>query len=124
MASNSDGVWNEQGATLEIEMRPRFTEPFGHIFFMCLPALPRLYHFQTCLGRIQQRNEQRQRDFEEQKEKELYNAKIEFFTRITHEIRTPLSLITMPLEEVMKNTRKSDPDRENLSIIADNAHRC
>lgn len=124
MASNSDGVWNEQGATLEIEMLPPFYRTlWAYIFYVLAGIAAVCIIFRLVSGRIQQRNEQRQRDFEEQKEKELYNAKIEFFTRITHEIRTPLSLITMPLEEVMKNTRKSDPDRENLSIIADNAHR-
>ncbi len=31
--------------------------------------------------------------FEHKKEKEIYQAKIEFFTNVAHEIRTPLTLI-------------------------------
>jgi len=60
---------------------------------------------------------------EERKEKELYHAKIEFFTNVTHEIRTPLSLIKLPLDEVMKQVDKNDDKWENLSIIQRNANR-
>lgn len=36
------------------------------------------------------------------KDKELYQSKIDFFTHMVHEIRTPLTLILTPLESVMK----------------------
>lgn len=62
-------------------------------------------------------------ELERQKEKELYDAKIGFFTHITHEIRTPLTLITVPIEEIMKQTEKSSPAYEGLSIIQRNSNR-
>jgi signal transduction histidine kinase len=39
--------------------------------------------------------------FEREKEREIYNAKIEFFTNVAHEIRTPLTLIKMPLDKLL-----------------------
>lgn len=35
--------------------------------------------------------------FEQEKEREIYNAKFDFFTNVAHEIRTPLTLIKGPL---------------------------
>lgn len=60
---------------------------------------------------------------ERQKEKEIYDAKIGFFTHITHEIRTPLTLITVPMEEIMKQTEKGSPTYEDLSIVQRNSNR-
>ncbi len=57
------------------------------------------------------------------REKELYNSKIDFFTNITHEIRTPLTLITVPIENVMNNIGEDDKNYEVLSIIRRNANR-
>lgn len=47
------------------------------------------------------------KSFELAKEKEVYDTKIAFFTNITHEIRTPLTLIKGPLENVLS---KGSPD--------------
>ena len=38
--------------------------------------------------------EERQKLFEIEKEKELYESKVDFFTEIAHEVRTPLTLIS------------------------------
>lgn len=58
-----------------------------------------------------------------QKEKELYDSKISFFTNITHEIRTPLTLITTPLEEIIENSGKDSPNYEDLCIVNRNAQK-
>jgi signal transduction histidine kinase len=54
------------------------------------------------INKTRKHNAQLLHELENSKEKELYAAKIEFFTNITHEIRTPLSLIKAPLDEVLK----------------------
>ena len=59
----------------------------------------------------------------EEKEKEIYRAKFEFFSNITHEIRTPLSLIRIPIEDMIKRASSDSRDYGNLMIIRDNADR-
>ena len=57
------------------------------------------------------------------KEKEIYNAKINFFTNITHEIRTPLTLIKMPLDKIMATGRYTPESEKDLRTIQANTDR-
>ncbi|MBP1675122.1 MAG: hypothetical protein H6Q24_1260, partial [Bacteroidetes bacterium] len=61
---------------------------------------------------------------EASKEKEILNAKINFFTNITHEVRTPLTLIKGPLDKILKSGINNSKDTEdNLLIIRRNTDR-
>ncbi len=61
--------------------------------------------------------------FEQEKEREVYNAKIDFFTNVAHEIRTPLTLICGPLESVMLKNPTDADTRENLDLMKQNTER-
>lgn len=50
-------------------------------------------------------------------------ARINFFTNISHEFRTPLTLIITPLDELLQRSRLQGADRQQLSIIRRNAIR-
>lgn len=55
---------------------------------------------------------------------ELDNAKTQFFSNISHEFRTPLTLIINPIEEALKNSEAySGTDRKNLIMVHRNAIR-
>lgn len=64
-----------------------------------------------------------QERFEREKEHELYNSKIDFFTNIAHEIRTPLTLIKSPLENVLASKDIPEKDKEDLHIMELNTDR-
>ncbi len=60
---------------------------------------------------------------EAQKQKEIYDAKINFFTNITHEIRTPLSLIKMPLDKLIAEKEYTPKSEKDLLTIQANTDR-
>ncbi len=51
---------------------------------------------------------------------EATEAKINFFTNISHEFKTPLSLMLVPLEELIKNNRLSEETLRSLTLIKKN----
>jgi len=67
--------------------------------------------------------EERQKLFEIEKEKELYESKISFFTAIAHEIRTPLTLINGPMEAINEMNISEPKLNKNLSVIGQNTKR-
>lgn len=57
------------------------------------------------------------------KQKEIYDAKINFFTNITHEIRTPLSLIKMPVDKIVSEKDYTESSRDDIMTIKSNTNR-
>ena len=61
--------------------------------------------------------------FEHAKERELYDTKISFFTNITHEIRTPLTLINAPLDNILSKGNTDPATTHDLNIMKRNTDR-
>lgn len=60
---------------------------------------------------------------ENEKQKEIYDAKIKYFTNITHEIRTPLSLIKMPVDKIISSEGYKPGAKEDIMTIKANTDR-
>lgn len=59
--------------------------------------------------------------YQVKQEKEVYKSKINFFINLVHEIRTPLSLIRLPLEK-LQETQREGRDVKYLSVIDKNVN--
>lgn len=123
-ASNSDGVWNEQETSLHLSILPPFylsgwAYCFYVLFFMgCLVCA--IFYFK----RRNYRKQHRQMEMlEQEKEREVYHAKIDFFTNVAHEIRTPLTLIKGPLENIILKKEVDSETKEDLYIMKQNTER-
>lgn len=66
---------------------------------------------------------QREQAYAAEKERELYRDKVEFFTTIAHEIRTPLSLIDIPLEAIEENGIDDPKTSDYLKVMRQNTWR-
>lgn len=123
-SSSKEGEWldNETSMTIHILPPPYLTKSAFLIYVILTITLSYLI-YKRFVKLTKSRQEKILNLIQQKKNKELYDAKIMFFTNITHEIRTPLSLIKMPLEEIMKKIKKSDEFYDNLSIIQKNTDR-
>ena len=103
--TNNDAVWSESAAELEIVVHPHplLSAAFKIIYFI-LGFLMILLVVLIAVRMKSREYEKQMKDMEDRKEREIYEAKIKFFTMIAHEIRTPVSLIIGPLENIIKKT--------------------
>jgi len=123
-ASNNNGVWSENEAAIKIHIRPPFYLSTGaYLFYFVAIVFSIALFFIAYQKRIRKKNKRRQEIFENKKSREIYDAKIAFFTNITHEIRTPLSLIKGPLEYIIKEKINTKERNEYLTVIERNTNR-
>ncbi|MDR2774778.1 MAG: response regulator [Tannerella sp.] len=123
-STNSSGTWQDNEQILHIVITPPFWATSWAIIFYIFMLSVLAVAFYKYKKRSFIKNAQRNQElFEVEKEKELYNAKIQFFTFITHEIRTPLTLIKAPLEKIINSGEGTENTKQNLMMIEKNTQR-
>ena len=97
-ASNNDGLWNDAGAQVIIHISPPFwaTWWFRLLLFILLAGCAYVVLYLRRAFEL--------RELEEKKNEEMHQVQLQFFTNISHEFRTPLSLILGPLEKITHET--------------------
>lgn len=124
-ASNYQGEWNGENKYVQIRIYPPFwRSTWAYIFYIIATGGLIIYSIQRFRKRMTDKQKLQFERLESEKEKELYHAKIDFFTNIAHEIRTPLTLIKGPLESILKKTDLNEKEvKENLHIMEQNTLR-
>ncbi|MCK6622735.1 MAG: response regulator [Calditrichia bacterium] len=121
--SNNDGVWNEDGVSLKIIIHPPWWRTWWAYALYALLALALLYS-----GRRYELNRQRLKHdlqiehLEAEKLQEVDRMKSRFFASISHEFRTPLTLISGPVKQLISGEFKGDL-REQYHLILRNCNR-
>lgn len=122
--SNNDGLWSESEASIVVRIKPPFWfEYYMILLYMLIAAVAIIFTIMQYHKFIEKKNKEKQFKYQVEKDKETYESKIEFFTHIAHEIRTPLSLITAPLESIIASNDGNEQTKKNLQTIARNSGR-
>jgi ligand-binding sensor domain-containing protein/signal transduction histidine kinase len=124
-SSTSNGSWTKSETRLIIEInRPWWTSVLAFLIYATILIVVVIYIIRSANRRTAERNKRKLELLEIAKEKEILQAKIEFFTNVAHEIKTPLTLIKIPLAKVIKKTLGIVPEIENsLRIMDKNTNR-
>ena len=125
-ASNNDGVWNNIPTSIDIKVLSAWWATkkaiISYILFIIL--LSYLIYKYT-ITRIREKRELNTERLEYKQFEALNAKKIQFFTNISHEFRTPLTLILTPLEDIIEdvNNQFTEDIREKHNTIYKNAKR-
>jgi signal transduction histidine kinase/DNA-binding response OmpR family regulator len=121
--ANNDGVWNKIPTTLTVIVKPA---PWRSIWAFLLYglviglALYGLIWIMKSKARLKQKLELEY--LETQRIEENNIAKLDFFTNISHEFRTPLTLILGPLQQILANYNGTNEMYKKLLVIEGSAN--
>ncbi len=117
------GKWSNP-AMLFIQIEPPFWLSKGFIILYALIFVSLSYlTFKILKYRQKLNHELRITRLEKQHAEELFQSKQQFFTNISHEFRTPLSLILPPIQQVLKSGITDPTNRKLLKLANRNAQR-
>jgi signal transduction histidine kinase/ligand-binding sensor domain-containing protein/DNA-binding response OmpR family regulator len=107
-ASNNDGIWNKNGTELTIKVTaPWWNTLLAKIIYalFVLLILVGVYYYISHWYKLKKKLELQQ--FKEEEKEKNHQMQLQFFTNISHEFRTPLTLIAGSLERLIKEDKSS-----------------
>ncbi len=123
-SSNHDGIWNEKYRSISIIVNPPIWKTFGAYFIytaIVLLIVILIYFY------LKRKTDEKRELFFGQVEKrnieEINNYKLQFFTNVSHEFRTPLSLILLPANKLFESRDKYPELKSYFENIYYNANR-
>jgi signal transduction histidine kinase/ligand-binding sensor domain-containing protein/DNA-binding response OmpR family regulator len=100
-ATDENGVWSEEVTTLEIVKKPAFYETWWARLLYLLLMSSFLYGFyRYSLNRFRLRQELKIARIDMEKSEELTQTKLRYFTNISHELLTPLTIISCLIDDL------------------------
>jgi signal transduction histidine kinase len=98
--SNSDGIWNEKGHQIEIRIIPPIWKTKAAFVFYLLVIIGIILY----LNKLSAEKEKIVLQLENQAK--LKELRTRFFMNVSHELKTPLTLISVPLKRIIENNQK------------------
>jgi ligand-binding sensor domain-containing protein/signal transduction histidine kinase/DNA-binding response OmpR family regulator len=114
----NDGNSHSGHKDVLIVVEPKFWEsPFGIVTMILALLILAGLVFRYFYVKAVNEEKRKQEAYEKERDAELYNDKITFFSNIMHEIKTPLTLIKTPLQKIMSSENLGGDVTEDLEVI-------
>ncbi len=121
--ANNDGLWNEEGVEILVIIKnPWYLSGLAIISYALILVAFLFWARKLIINRERLKNELQLEHLELKKTQEISQLKSQFFANISHEFRTPLTLIIGPLKSLINDTYKGD-HKNQFRIMARNADR-
>lgn len=122
-ASNNDGVWSKEIRTLEIQIIPPWwlSLPAKIIYILVILSILIIIYYYL-LRWMGLKKQLEFKDMEEKRNEEMHQLQLQFFTNISHEFRTPLTLILGTVEQMYQDTTEK-AKKGHLTILSKNSQR-
>jgi len=116
-ATNENGIWSNSIREISITVLPPFWNTWwAYAIYVLLAGIVIFYLYRTARNRILLRNQLQLREMEKAKSDELNHAKLQFFTNITHELLSPLTIISATTDEL----KMQAPGHDDLYAVMGN----
>jgi signal transduction histidine kinase/ligand-binding sensor domain-containing protein/DNA-binding response OmpR family regulator len=123
-ASNNDGLWSTSDASIRIIIDPPFWKSIWALWIAFIViGISTYLLYRLVAYREKLKNQLQLAKVEAKKVQEIGQLKLNFFTQISHEFRTPLTLIISPLEKLMKQNNENNSLVNDYKLIYKNVHR-
>jgi signal transduction histidine kinase/ligand-binding sensor domain-containing protein/DNA-binding response OmpR family regulator len=121
--ASNNGFWNSKEITLHVTILPPFWKTAWAYLLYALAFICALFYLRhRGIKKLKTQFSIEKEREEAQRMHELDLMKIKFFTNVSHEFRTPLSLIMAPVDKILKHITEPD-SRRQLLMINRNARR-
>ncbi|NME72142.1 hybrid sensor histidine kinase/response regulator transcription factor [Flammeovirga aprica] len=123
--ANNDGFWSDETAKIHFEIAPIFWKTTWAYLIYCTILIGIVYIiFNVIKTRRENNNRLFMANLEKEKEEEIHNMKLQFFTNISHEFRTPLTLISGPLDYLDNNelSLTNEQRRNQYALMRNNSN--
>ena len=123
-SSNYDGVWNKTPSKFSFRiLKPWYATNFAKIIYLCATLTFFLGIYRYLKFRWEVKTKLQFEHAETERLKKLDEFKTKLYTNISHEFRTPLTLISGPLDHQLSNKELKPEDRKELNLVKQNANR-
>ncbi len=118
--SNSDGIWSNPVHAIDIEIKPIYWQSnlamfiYAILLFLFLLFVWSYFNKQYKL---------RQTILFQEREEEIHQNRLTFFTNIAHEFQTPLTLIVGPIQKLAESENIGERSKKFINMIQRNSSR-
>lgn len=110
-ATDAHNLWSTNITKLTIDRKPAYYETnIAYLLYFLFFTLGIFLLFKIILGRSKLKNEVKITQIEKSKSEEITQTKLKYFTNISHDLLTPLTIINCLIDDIETTVQKNMPE--------------